>query len=102
MNGWYRFRGCCGEGRRQKSPQDTRHISWGEEPSERAAGWAGHGIALLVTLSPLHVPLPEQARMAAGQLMQWKGDEDQDGYLLLKSVYVLTETDSVSSRPHGP
>lgn len=34
--------------------------------------------------------------MAAGQLMQWKGDEDQDGYLLLKSVYVLTETDSVS------
>ncbi|XP_036772494.2 WD repeat- and FYVE domain-containing protein 4 isoform X2 [Manis pentadactyla] len=36
----------------------------------------------------------EQARMAAGQLMQWKGDEDQDGYLLLKSVYVLTETDS--------
>lgn len=29
---------------------------------------------------------------------------DQDGYLLLKSVYVLTGTDSVSSRllPRGP
>ncbi|XP_057590853.1 WD repeat- and FYVE domain-containing protein 4 [Hippopotamus amphibius kiboko] len=38
----------------------------------------------------------EQARVAAGQLLQWKGeaDADQDGYLLLKSVYVLTGTDS--------
>ncbi|XP_073935486.1 WD repeat- and FYVE domain-containing protein 4 isoform X3 [Castor canadensis] len=35
----------------------------------------------------------EQARAAAGQLLQWKGDLDQDGYLLLKSVYVLTGTD---------
>lgn len=45
---------------------------------------------------------PEQARVAAGQLLRWKGDADQDGYLLLKSVYVLTGTDSVSSRPHRP
>ncbi|XP_004680724.1 PREDICTED: WD repeat- and FYVE domain-containing protein 4 [Condylura cristata] len=36
----------------------------------------------------------EQARAAAGQLLHWKGDADQDGYLLLKSVYVLTGTDS--------
>ncbi|XP_024594813.1 WD repeat- and FYVE domain-containing protein 4 isoform X3 [Neophocaena asiaeorientalis asiaeorientalis] len=38
----------------------------------------------------------EQARVAAGQLLWWKGDADaeQDGYLLLKSVYVLTGTDS--------
>nr|XP_014697031.2 LOW QUALITY PROTEIN: WD repeat- and FYVE domain-containing protein 4 [Equus asinus] len=36
----------------------------------------------------------EQARVAAGQLLRWKGDADQDGYLLLKSVYVLTGTDS--------
>lgn len=46
----------------------------------------------------------EQARAAVGQLLRWKGDMDQDGYLLLKSVYVLTGTDSVSSRllPRGP
>ena len=43
--------------------------------------------------------LAEQARAAAGQLLQWKSDADQDGNLLLKSVYVLTGTDSVSSRP---
>ncbi|KAF6112259.1 WDFY family member 4 [Phyllostomus discolor] len=36
----------------------------------------------------------EQARAAAGQLLRWKGDTDQDGYLLLKSVFVLTGTDS--------
>ncbi|KAH0510243.1 WD repeat- and FYVE domain-containing protein 4 [Microtus ochrogaster] len=36
----------------------------------------------------------EQARAAVGQLLRWKGDVDQDGYLLLKSVYVLTGTDS--------
>ncbi|KAF6318075.1 WDFY family member 4 [Rhinolophus ferrumequinum] len=36
----------------------------------------------------------EQARAAAGQLLRWKGDADQDGYLLLKSVFVLTGTDS--------
>nr|XP_048277556.1 WD repeat- and FYVE domain-containing protein 4 isoform X1 [Myodes glareolus]XP_048277557.1 WD repeat- and FYVE domain-containing protein 4 isoform X1 [Myodes glareolus]XP_048277558.1 WD repeat- and FYVE domain-containing protein 4 isoform X1 [Myodes glareolus]XP_048277559.1 WD repeat- and FYVE domain-containing protein 4 isoform X1 [Myodes glareolus]XP_048277560.1 WD repeat- and FYVE domain-containing protein 4 isoform X1 [Myodes glareolus]XP_048277561.1 WD repeat- and FYVE domain-containi len=36
----------------------------------------------------------EQARAAVGQLLRWKGDMDQDGYLLLKSVYVLTGTDS--------
>ncbi|XP_031508209.1 WD repeat- and FYVE domain-containing protein 4 isoform X7 [Papio anubis] len=36
----------------------------------------------------------EQARLAAGQLLWWKGDMDQDGHLLLKSVYVLTGTDS--------
>ncbi|XP_049501299.1 WD repeat- and FYVE domain-containing protein 4 isoform X1 [Panthera uncia] len=36
----------------------------------------------------------EQAREAAGQLLRWKGDVDQDGYLLLKSVYVLTGTNS--------
>uniref|UniRef100_A0A673T1B7 WDFY family member 4 n=1 Tax=Suricata suricatta TaxID=37032 RepID=A0A673T1B7_SURSU len=36
----------------------------------------------------------EQARDAAGQLLRWKGDVDQDGYLLLKSVYVLTGTNS--------
>ncbi|XP_049996650.1 WD repeat- and FYVE domain-containing protein 4 isoform X3 [Alexandromys fortis] len=35
----------------------------------------------------------EQARAAVGQLLRWKGDVDQDGYLLLKSVYVLTGTD---------
>lgn len=57
---------------------------------------------LLVTLSPLSVLLPEQARAAAGQLLRWKEDADQDGYLLLKSVFVLTGTDSVSSRPSGP
>ncbi|XP_076980769.1 WD repeat- and FYVE domain-containing protein 4 isoform X3 [Tamandua tetradactyla] len=36
----------------------------------------------------------EQARVAAQQLLWWKGDVDQAGYLLLKSVYVLTGTDS--------
>ncbi|XP_075384037.1 WD repeat- and FYVE domain-containing protein 4 [Tenrec ecaudatus] len=36
----------------------------------------------------------EQARVVTGKLLQWKGDMDQDGYLLLKSVYVLTGTDS--------
>ncbi|XP_047409355.1 WD repeat- and FYVE domain-containing protein 4 isoform X3 [Sciurus carolinensis] len=36
----------------------------------------------------------EQARVVAGQLLRWKGDVSQDGYLLLKSVYVLTGTDS--------
>ncbi|XP_006874681.1 PREDICTED: WD repeat- and FYVE domain-containing protein 4 [Chrysochloris asiatica] len=36
----------------------------------------------------------EQARTMAGRLLQWKGDADQSGYLLLKSVYVLTGTDS--------
>ncbi|XP_021499136.2 WD repeat- and FYVE domain-containing protein 4 isoform X2 [Meriones unguiculatus] len=35
----------------------------------------------------------EQARAAVGQLLRWKSDVDQDGYLLLKSVYVLTGTD---------
>lgn len=39
----------------------------------------------------------EQARVAAGQLLRWKDDVGQDGYLLLKSAYVLTGTDSVSS-----
>lgn len=64
--------------------------------------WAGHCPALLVTLSPLLVLLPEQAREAAGQLLRWKGDVHQDGYLLLKSVFVLTGTNSVSFGPHGP
>ncbi|XP_058155114.1 WD repeat- and FYVE domain-containing protein 4 isoform X2 [Dasypus novemcinctus] len=36
----------------------------------------------------------EQARAAAGQLLQWKGDADQGGYLLLKSACVLTGTDA--------
>ncbi|KAM4840423.1 WD repeat- and FYVE domain-containing protein 4 isoform X1 [Urocitellus parryii] len=36
----------------------------------------------------------EQARVVAGQLLRCKGDVDRDGYLLLKSVYVLTGTDS--------
>ncbi|XP_037659974.1 WD repeat- and FYVE domain-containing protein 4 [Choloepus didactylus] len=36
----------------------------------------------------------EQARAAAGRLLRWKGDAHQGGYLLLKSVYVLTGTDS--------
>ncbi|KFO33980.1 WD repeat- and FYVE domain-containing protein 4 [Fukomys damarensis] len=36
----------------------------------------------------------EQARVAAGQLLRWRRDMDQDGYLLLKSVYVLTGTDA--------
>ncbi|EHB02925.1 Protein WDFY4 [Heterocephalus glaber] len=36
----------------------------------------------------------EQARVAAGQLLRWRGDMDQDGHLLLKSVYVLTGTDA--------
>ncbi|XP_004607454.2 WD repeat- and FYVE domain-containing protein 4 [Sorex araneus] len=36
----------------------------------------------------------EQARVAAGKLLRWTGDVDQDGYLLLKSVYVLMGTDS--------
>ncbi|XP_075866345.1 WD repeat- and FYVE domain-containing protein 4-like isoform X1 [Microcebus murinus] len=36
----------------------------------------------------------EKAREAARQLLWWKGDVDQDGHLLLKSVYVLTGTDS--------
>ncbi|KAF7464798.1 Hypothetical predicted protein [Marmota monax] len=36
----------------------------------------------------------EQARVVVGQLLRCKGDVDQDGYLLLKSVYVLTGTDS--------
>ncbi|XP_013364246.1 PREDICTED: WD repeat- and FYVE domain-containing protein 4 isoform X3 [Chinchilla lanigera] len=35
----------------------------------------------------------EDARVAAGQLLRWRGDTDQDGHLLLKSVYVLTGTD---------
>ncbi|XP_040854166.1 WD repeat- and FYVE domain-containing protein 4-like isoform X2 [Ochotona curzoniae] len=38
----------------------------------------------------------EQARVAAGQLLRWKDDVGQDGYLLLKSAYVLTGTDSES------
>ncbi|XP_058527545.1 WD repeat- and FYVE domain-containing protein 4 isoform X2 [Ochotona princeps] len=38
----------------------------------------------------------EQARVAAGQLLQWKDDVGQDGYLLLKSAYVLTGTDAES------
>ncbi|XP_076787562.1 WD repeat- and FYVE domain-containing protein 4 isoform X2 [Arvicanthis niloticus] len=36
----------------------------------------------------------EQARAAAGKLLQWKSDIDHDRYLLLKSVFVLTGTDS--------
>ncbi|XP_066098694.1 WD repeat- and FYVE domain-containing protein 4 isoform X2 [Saccopteryx bilineata] len=36
----------------------------------------------------------EQARVAAGQLLRWPGDVDQNGFLLLKSVFVLTGTDS--------
>ncbi|KAM9197870.1 WD repeat- and FYVE domain-containing protein 4 [Dugong dugon] len=36
----------------------------------------------------------EQARAVAWQLLQQKGDADQGGYLLLKSVYVLTGKDS--------
>ncbi|XP_029419907.1 WD repeat- and FYVE domain-containing protein 4 isoform X2 [Nannospalax galili] len=36
----------------------------------------------------------EQARAAAGKLLRWKGDVDQESFLLLKSVYVLTGTDS--------
>ncbi|XP_072662463.1 WD repeat- and FYVE domain-containing protein 4 isoform X2 [Canis lupus baileyi] len=36
----------------------------------------------------------EQAREAAWQLLRWKGNVDQDGYLLLKSVFVLTGTNS--------
>lgn len=34
-------------------------------------------------------------------MLRWKGDMDQDGYLLLKSVLVLTGTDSVSPRAPG-
>ncbi|XP_012889189.1 PREDICTED: WD repeat- and FYVE domain-containing protein 4 isoform X4 [Dipodomys ordii] len=36
----------------------------------------------------------EQARTAVGQLLRWKGEADQDSYLLLKSAFVLTGTDS--------
>ncbi|XP_007478664.1 WD repeat- and FYVE domain-containing protein 4 isoform X2 [Monodelphis domestica] len=36
----------------------------------------------------------EEARLAIGQLFQWKGEEENDGYLLLKSSYLLTQADS--------
>ncbi|XP_006757192.1 PREDICTED: WD repeat- and FYVE domain-containing protein 4 [Myotis davidii] len=36
----------------------------------------------------------EQARAAAGQLLRWKPDAQQDGYLLLKSAFLLSGTDS--------
>ncbi|XP_074089218.1 WD repeat- and FYVE domain-containing protein 4-like [Macrotis lagotis] len=36
----------------------------------------------------------EEARLATGKLLQWKGEEESDGYLLLKSVYLLTQADS--------
>lgn len=81
----------------------VRKASYGEiNPSGGEAGWASYCTALLVILSLLPTLFPEQARAAAGQLLRWKGDEDQDGYLLLKSVFVLTGTDSVSSRPNWP
>ncbi|XP_048195177.1 WD repeat- and FYVE domain-containing protein 4 [Perognathus longimembris pacificus] len=35
----------------------------------------------------------EQARVAAGQLLRWKGEADQDRYLLLKATCLLTGTD---------
>nr|KAF6294195.1 WDFY family member 4 [Pipistrellus kuhlii] len=36
----------------------------------------------------------ELARAAAGQLLRWKRDTHQDGYLLLKAAFVLSGTDS--------
>lgn len=78
------------------------HISRERRPRGGKGGWTGHRTALLITLSPLHVLLPEQAREAAGQLLRWKGDVDQDGSLLLKSVFVLTGTNAVSVGPRGP
>lgn len=71
-------------------------------PSGGEVGLASYCTALLVILSLLPTLFPEQARAAAGQLLRWKQDEDQDGYLLLKSVFVLTGTDLVSSRPNWP
>lgn len=81
---------------------DRSTLKMGRRPREGKGVWASHCIVLLVTVCPLHVLLPEQAREAAGQLLRWKGDVDQDGYLLLKSVFVLTGTNSVSSGPQGP
>ncbi|XP_043836803.1 LOW QUALITY PROTEIN: WD repeat- and FYVE domain-containing protein 4 [Dromiciops gliroides] len=36
----------------------------------------------------------EEARLAIGNLLQWKGEEENEGYLLLKSGYLLTQADS--------
>ncbi|XP_072483675.1 WD repeat- and FYVE domain-containing protein 4 isoform X2 [Notamacropus eugenii] len=36
----------------------------------------------------------EEARLATGKLLQWKAEDENDGYLLLKSGYLLTQTDS--------
>ncbi|XP_027715064.1 WD repeat- and FYVE domain-containing protein 4 isoform X3 [Vombatus ursinus] len=35
----------------------------------------------------------EEARLATGKLLQWKGEEENNGYLLLKSGYLLTQAD---------
>lgn len=49
---------------------------------------------LTISSSPL---LSEQARAAAGQLLRWKRDAHEAGYLLLKSAFLLSGTDSVSA-----
>ncbi|XP_074152220.1 WD repeat- and FYVE domain-containing protein 4 [Sminthopsis crassicaudata] len=36
----------------------------------------------------------EEAWLAIGKLFQWKGEEENDGYLLLKSEYLLSQADS--------
>lgn len=77
--------------------QVLRHISRGKDALD-----GGQVVRQAATMPNWWHFLSEQARVVAGQLLRWKGDVDQDGYLLLKSVYVLTGTDSVSSRLLGP
>lgn len=80
------------------SPKDAKAHLPGKGAEWRAS-WEGRSLhCLLMTCSPLGALSSEQAREAAGQLLRWKGDVDQNGYLLLKSAYVLTGTNSVSSR----
>lgn len=90
----------CREGSKRKSPKGAKAdlMAWGA--GEASRGQTGEQ----VPASPADTsssPLSEQARAAAGQLLRWKQDAHQDGYLLLKSAFVLSGTDSVSAGNRG-
>ncbi|XP_027627322.1 WD repeat- and FYVE domain-containing protein 4 [Tupaia chinensis] len=66
-----------------------------EKTDEGAArGGCGPARSTLKGRGVCFIACREQARAAAEQLLRWKGAVDQDDFLLLKSVYVLTGTDS--------
>lgn len=91
------YRSGTGEGSKRKSPKGLKvDLMAGRQVECKLVSKSLHH---LLTLSSSL--LSEQARAAAGQLLRWKRDAHQDGYLLLKSAFVLSGTDSVSAGSRG-